>query len=183
MIELCVYRDADFPPVLEWQVRDFVRIVWPDSNKDNPALPLGDQSRDPVNFVIVDGDMLISHAQVTTFTIGHAGEIYRVAGVGGVLTYPNFRKGGYAAQVVAAATKHIASSGVDFGMLFTGPHLETLYRNEGWIAVPNVSILVGEKTNPRLRDEFTMMYPVSPHGQQAVKEFANARLYVGPHGW
>src|SRR5690349_21809501 len=140
MIELCIYRASEFPTVLEWQVRDFVRIVWPESHVDEPTVPLGDMSRDPVNFVIVDGDMLISHAQVTTFTIEHSGEAYRVAGIGGVLTYPNFRKGGYGAQVVAAATRHIASSGVDFGMLFTSAQLESFYNTNGWLAVPNVKI-------------------------------------------
>ncbi len=183
MIELRVYRAAEFPQVLEWQVRDFVRIVWSESHVDDPAIPLGDPSRDPINFVVVDGEMLISHAQVTTFTIEHAGQVYRVAGIGGVMTYPNFRKGGYGAQVISAATNHIAKSGVDFGMLFTSPDREAFYNRNGWIAVSNVEILVGEKSNPHPRDEFTMMYPVSPHGQQAVQAFENARLYVGPHGW
>src|SRR5438128_899806 len=124
MIEQRVYRAAEFPIALEWQVRDFVRIVWSDAHVDSPTVPLGDPTRDPMNFVIVDGDMLISHAQVTTFAIEHAEQTYRVAGLGGVMTYPNFRKGGYGKQLVAAVTQHIASSNVDFGMLFTSPNLE-----------------------------------------------------------
>src|SRR5215475_11143369 len=110
MVEHHVYRAAEFPAVLEWQVRDFVRIVWSDSHVDSPAVSLGDMTRDPINFVIVDGDMLISHAQVTTFTIDHADITYKVAGVGGVMTYPNFRNGGYGSRLVAAVTQHIASS-------------------------------------------------------------------------
>jgi GNAT superfamily N-acetyltransferase len=183
MTELCIYRAAEFPAVLEWQVRDFVRIVWSASHVDDPSIPLGDPTRDRVNFVIVDGDMLISHAQVTTFSIEHAEETYRVAGIGGVLTYPNFRKGGYGAQVVAAATQHIAASGVDFGMLFTNPDLEKFYTHNGWLVIPNLTIMTGDKSNPRIRDEFTLMYPVSAHGQQAVKAFENAKVNVGPHLW
>jgi hypothetical protein len=183
VIELRVYRAAEFPAVLEWQVRDFVRIVWSGSNVDDPSVPLGDQTRDPINFVVVDGDMLISHAQVTTFSIEHAGETYRVAGVGGVMTYPNFRNGGYGAQIVAAATQHIAASDVDFGMLFTSPELEKFYNRKGWVVLPGITIMTGDKSNPRVRDEFTLIYPVSVRGQQVVRAFENAKVNVGPHLW
>jgi predicted N-acetyltransferase YhbS len=183
MIEQRIYHASEFPIVLEWQVRDFVRIVWSDAHVDQPSIPLGDPKRNPINFVIVDGDMLISHAQVTTFTIEHAGETYRVAGLGGVMTYPNFRKGGYGKQLVAAVSQHIANSDVDFGMLFTSPELEGFYSQHGWIAAATETILVGDKNAPRERKEFTMMIPVSEHGQKAIKAFQGANVYVGSHGW
>src|SRR5260221_10717639 len=143
MIEQRVYRAAELPALLECQVRDFVRIVWPFANIDNPSVPLDEPDHDPHHFVIADGDMLISNAQVTTFSLEHDGETYRVGGLGGVMTYPNFRKGGYGVQVVAAATQFIAASGVDFGMLFTSPEREDFYNRNSWVRLPNIVILTG----------------------------------------
>jgi hypothetical protein len=181
VIEHCVYHAAELPPLLECQVRDFVRIVWPDARIDKPTAPLGPPDRDPIHFIIADGDTLISHAQITTFPIEHAGETYRTAGLGGVMTYPNFRAEGYGKQIVADVTQYIARSDVDFGMLFTAPSLENFYSIHGWVAIPGMIVLVGDKNAPNVRDEFTMMYPVSERGQQAVKAFAGARVYIGPH--
>jgi GNAT superfamily N-acetyltransferase len=183
MIEQRIYPASKFPIVLEWQVRDFVRIVWSDAHVDQPTVPLGDPDRNPMNFVIVDGDMLISHAQVTTFSIEHVGKIYRVAGLGGVMTYPNFRKEGYGKQLIEAVTQYIANSDVDFGMLFTAPALEGFYKQHGWLAIATKAILVGEKSAPRQRNEFTMILPVSANGQQALQAFQGAEVYVGTHGW
>ncbi len=183
MIEQRVYRVADLPPLLECQVRDFVRIVWPHSNVDDPAVPLGPRDYDPVHLVIVDGDMLISHVQILTLTIEHAGITYRVNGVSGVLTYPNFRKEGFGRKVVAGTTEYIAANAVDFGMLFTSPDLEKFYNRNNWIAIPNLTILAGDKNNPQPREEFTMLYPVTPRGHEAVSRFENASVYVGPRLW
>jgi len=183
MIEQRVYPVADLPPLLECQVRDFVRIVWPGSNVDQPTAPLGPRDRNPVHLVIVDASVLISHAQILTFSIEHGAQTYRVNGLSGVFTYPNFRSGGYGKQVVAGATAFIAANGADFGMLFTSPDLETFYAGHGWVAIRNLTILAGDKDNPRQRDEFTMVYPATSHGQQAITAFENASVYVGSRLW
>jgi predicted acetyltransferase len=183
MIETRIYPVDEFPPLLECQVRDFVRIVWPASNVDDRSVPLGPRDRDPVHVVIVDGDTLISHVQLLTFTIDHADESYRVMGVSGVLTYPNFRKHGYGRKVVEAATQYIGAQNVDFGMLFTMPELGKFYGQFGWVQMPNLDILAGDKDAPQLREEFTLMLPVNERGHQAVKTFENAAVYVGARLW
>jgi hypothetical protein len=183
MIETKIYPVDELPPLLECQIRDFVRIVWPTSNVDDRSVPLGPRDRDPVHVVIVDGDTLISHVQLLTFNIEHAGENYKVIGVSGVLTYPNFRKGGYGRKVVDESTQYIASKGVDFGMLFTMPELTNFYGKSGWVTVPKLTILVGDKAKPRDGNQYTLMYPVTDHGERAVKAFKSASVYVGSRLW
>jgi GNAT superfamily N-acetyltransferase len=183
MIEERIYPVAELPPLIECQVRDFVRIVWTGALVDDPSVPLGPPDRDPVHIVIVDGTMLISHVQMLTFTLEHTAQHYRVCGVSGVFTYPGFRGQGYGERIVTAGNKFIDGHGVDFGMLFTSPDLEKFYNRHGWIAIPKLTILEGDPADPKPSDEFTMLYPVTSHGQQAVQAFENSSLYIGPRGW
>lgn len=182
MIEVRSYPNAEFPPLLDCQVRDFVRIVWSDAKIDDPATLPDPRYDDAMHLVVVDGDMLISHAQVITVTIDHAGETYRVCGVTGVLTYPNFRKQGYGSRVVTAANKYINESGADFGLLFTGLNLKDFYNRQGWVNIPTVIILFGDKDHP-VEHERAMLYPVTARGQEAINVFENARVYVGSNLW
>jgi predicted acetyltransferase len=148
--------------------------------------PVADQewlARDPVHVVIADGDTLISNATVLTFSIEHAGKTYRVCGISGVMTYPEYRKFGYGRRVIAGANKYIESKGVDFGMLMTGPDLHKFYKRNGWIVIPKPTVLVGDKANPRQEDCNVLIYPVSERGHQAVNVFANATVYVGTMLW
>lgn len=183
MIETRIYSSAELPPLLERQVNDFVRLVWSRPIESDPVADRDWLSRDPINIIIADGDTLISNVTVLTFSIEHAGESYRVCGVSGVMTYPEYRKFGYGSQAVAAANKYIESKRADFGMLMTGPDLHKFYKNNGWVVIPNITLLVGDKDHPHEDDANTLMYPVSERGLQAVKAFENARVYIGTLSW
>lgn len=182
MVEVRSYPNAEFPPLLDCQVRDFVRIVWADAKVDVPGAPHDPRFDHAVHFVVVDGDLLISHAQVIDVIVEHEGETYRVGGLSGVLTYPNFRGQGYASQVVAAANSYMSTSGADFGQLFTSLDLKEFYNRHNWVNIQTATILHGDKAHPD-EHERTMIYPVTARGHAAVKAFENARVYVGQGLW
>ena len=91
----------------------------------------------PVHFALVVGDVLVSYAALIDAEVEVAGERYRAAGLGNVMTYPSFRGKGHGSRVVAAATEHARSSGADVAGLFCGPARVGFYERNGWRVVPS----------------------------------------------
>ena len=81
-----------------------------------------------MHFVRADGDLLVSHAQIVVPEVTHDGHAMRIAGVGGVMTYPQFRGEGHGTAVMRRATDHIlADPSFDVGMLFCAPETVAFY--------------------------------------------------------
>ena len=120
MIEDLRFARADLPRELEIQVLAFMRIVWGDGfpGDERFRTRLWEDER-AVHFVRADGDLLVSHAQIVVPEVIHDGHAMRIAGVGGVMTYPQFRGEGHGTSVMRRATDHIlADPSFDVGMLF-----------------------------------------------------------------
>jgi predicted acetyltransferase len=116
--------------------------------------------------------------------LNHGGETYKVYGVSGVFTYPAFRKEGFGAQIVEAATRHIDASDADFALLFCLPELEAFYARHGWEVMRGTRISYGKPDAPEVDDHaFTMVRFVSPKGQQVRASLAKSIFYVGPYMW
>ena len=90
------------------------------------------------------GDLLVSHAQIVVPEVIHDGHAMRIAGVGGVMTYPQFRGEGHGTAVMQHATVHIlADPSFDVGMLFCAPETVAFYRRFGWSVLPAGRVHVG----------------------------------------
>jgi len=137
MIEDFVFPHEEFPRELEIQTLAFMRIVFHDAfdhgeNRfrtrmwDDPA---------PLHFVRASGDLLVSHVQVLPIDIPIDGRTLRIGGVGGVMTYPQFRGEGHASALMRRAAEHIVEA-ADLGMLFCDQRNESFYEPLGWRLLP-----------------------------------------------
>src|SRR5438874_6935227 len=91
-------------------------------------------SRWPTHFLLIDGEVLVSHASVNFRAVEHGGQSYLVGGLSTVFTYPAYRGAGCAVQVVRAATTHLRASEADLAMLFCRDTLRDFYSAAGWSA-------------------------------------------------
>jgi predicted acetyltransferase len=128
------YLRPELPLHLEVQVLAFARILWGD------AFTGEDRFRDrmfdepgTVHFVRTVGVLLISHVQVSPVEVEPvAGEPLRIGGVGGVMTYPQFRREGHASALMERAGTHIHEGAFDVGMLFCDVENVAFYEALGW---------------------------------------------------
>jgi len=83
MIQQLVYPESQLPAHLRWQILSFLRIEWPDGFVGQNRLRdwISREEQNPLSFVLVENDILISHAQVLWKYLGHAGETYNVYGL------------------------------------------------------------------------------------------------------
>jgi GNAT superfamily N-acetyltransferase len=185
MPELTSYDSPDLPADLKCQLLSFVRMEWSwIYTPENRLWDYTDKPTHPRNFVISEQGVLISHAETNWRMLDHGGEAYKVYGVSGVFTYPAFRKEGFGAQLVEAASRHIDASDADFALLFCLPELEAFYAKQGWEAMRGTRIAYGKADAPEIDEHaFTMVRFASAKGQQARASLAGSTFYIGPYMW
>jgi GNAT superfamily N-acetyltransferase len=143
VIEDLTFTGGDLPRELEIQVLAFMRIVWGEdwSVEDRSRTRLWRDDR-AVHFVRADGDLLVSHAQIVVPDIERDGRRLRIAGVGGVMTYPQFRGEGHATAVMRRTTDRIRTDpSFDIGMLFCEPDVTRFYERFGWATLPGDRVI------------------------------------------
>ena len=159
------------PTHLKWQAVSFIRIVWPWHDHGTIGEPSNPALR-PVHFALVAGHQLISLATATEVEMEHAGQRFRMGGLGNVMTFPAYRGRGHGSRVVEATTRHIEASGVDVAALFCGVQRIPFYERSGWRVVPSAP---GEESA-------RMMLFVSERGRVARPAFEAAPFHVD-QGW
>jgi GNAT superfamily N-acetyltransferase len=150
VIEDLTFARPDLPRELEIQVLAFMRIVWGEdwSAEDRFRTRLWRDDR-AVHFVRADGNLLVSHAQIVVPDLERAGRPLRIAGVGGVMTYPQFRGEGHGTAVMRRATDHIRTDpSFDVGMLFCDPDVIPFYERFGWMTLPGGRVIELEPGGP-----------------------------------
>jgi predicted acetyltransferase len=129
-----VYLRPELPLHLEVQVLAFARILWGDAftGEDRVRDRMHDEP-EAVHFVRTRGVLLISHVQVMLVVIEPLpGTPLRIAGVGGVMTYPQFRREGHASALMERAGTNIREGGFEIGMLFCDAENVPFYAALGW---------------------------------------------------
>jgi predicted N-acetyltransferase YhbS len=180
--ELRAYRKPDVPREIAIQIASYVRVQWP--GLIAPGKPLWEATSYPaecLHFVLTDGDVLISHAAVSSRRLAHGGETFNVYGLSSVFCYPTHRGSGFGEQVVAAATAHIRhASDADLALLFCGARAQSLYTRCGWELVPGMQIRYGDD-NREFNDGRVMTLFVSSRAR--AHDFSAEPFHVGPNTW
>ncbi len=185
MIEEIVYPSGEIPAHLKWQILSFLRIEWPDGFTGPNRLRdwISREEDHPISFMLVEKDILISHAEVVWKYLEHAGETYKVYGLAGVFTYPAFRRQGYGTRVVALATAYIDRSDADVGIVFTQPHLKEFYSRNGWLPMEKTVVLIGSKRDPAVSDQLVLMRFLSEKGKKGRTSLETVPVYFGEDAW
>jgi aminoglycoside 2'-N-acetyltransferase I len=184
-MQLSIYPSPELPTHIKCQLLSYIRVEWwwIFQNK-RPDWDYTAKSTHPVNVLLCDEALLISHAEVNWRMIEHESRSYKVYGLSAVFTYPSHRKQGYGKAVVEAATKYTDESDADLAMLFCLPHLQSFYESCGWTAMPNTNVLYGAPENPDEDDEeILLMRFVSEAGKAAKERFEANSVYVGRYMW
>jgi GNAT superfamily N-acetyltransferase len=184
MPDLRLIPSPDLPRDLKCQILSYIRIEWPWIFRDgNRFWDYTDKSTHPVNVVITERGLLISHAEVNWRMLEHAGQTYKVCGVSAVFTYPAFRKEGYGLQVLRAATAFIQASDADLALLFCLPQLVSFYTKAGWEAPASAKIIYGDPLYPHIEKGVTCALFVSERGRAARPAFITQPVYIGLGSW
>lgn len=185
MTELRRYRRHEVPPLFAAQIASYQRIQWPQiRDRNNRVWEWDDVNRDYMHFVLIDNEIVISHASVNWRDVSLGGERFSVWGMSSVFTYPAFRKGGFATKTVSTATDFMREGSGDLAMLFTGQPLVKFYTAIGWEHVPTARIFYGDPNAPvQKTDNAIMMLFISDRGRKARERFATEDVFVGPMTW
>jgi GNAT superfamily N-acetyltransferase len=180
-----IYPSPELPADLKCQILAYIRVEWWWVFQGaNRFWDYTVKDTHPVNVIVVENGIVLSHAEVNWRTLEHAGEPYKVYGVSAVYTCPAFRKEGHGQKVVEAATQYIQASDADVAMLFCLPALTKFYERCGWTHMNSTQILAGEKESPHVdKVEQLMMLFISEKGKAKQSLFENTGVYVGKHSW
>ncbi len=157
-----------------------MRMTWP-AIEDGLLTETYPAAWEPFHVALIEGPVLLSYATVMRRTIEHAGATYRLAGLGNVLTYPGFRRRGYGARVVRAATAHIDASDADVGGLFCVPALVPFYARADWEPLRVARTTHGIDDVTVVKGEVRMMRFLSIHGLTGREAFAIQPLHLDYH--
>jgi GNAT superfamily N-acetyltransferase len=185
MVRCEVYASEALPVGVKWQILSYVRVEWWwVFQGKNRLWDYTQKGTRPVNVVLMEEDVLVSHAEVNWRMLAHEGEVFKVYGLSAVFTYPAFRKEGFGRQVTQAATEYILSSDGDVAMLFCLPELVPFYEGCGWVAMGDTTIWYGDQGAPAVdEEEVLMMLFVSARGKGARERFEGRPVYVGAYTW
>lgn len=183
MPTLSRFTNDDLPDHFAHQIRDFIRIHWFDAFQYDLRAPAVSHDLKPVYFVVTEGPALFSHASVVTRSVECNGRTYACGGLSAVLTYPAFRRNGYATQVVRAATEHLSASPFDVALLWTSPDKKPFYARFGWEHHPGIRTFTGQRASPAFHDAFPMIRFLSDRARENRADFETHQVHVGPHAW
>ncbi len=177
-----IYQQSDLPDHLKWQIISFLRTQWPDGFEGENLYRdwISHKEDNPVSIIMAEGNLVIAHTEVVWKTLEHDGQSYKMYGLSGVFTFP-FRKKGYGTQVVKAAKKYMEKSDGDI-VLFPSSK-QGFYEKAGFIPMPNVALLEGDKNNPKKHDEATFMLFLSEKGKRGRESFEKSPIYFGTDIW
>lgn len=182
--ELRTYTSENIPCAYEHQVRSFIRIEWWDGYQHSVNPPFGNPDFNPQHFVLVEEDCLYGAARVNRKIINHQDQSYICYGLGGVFTYPAFRKRGYGEWVVREATNHIHQQvDADIAVLWTLTHNIAFYERNGWEHTPNIRMMIGDPLNPYRSSEELMMLFASDKAKVNRQQFESHNVYFGKNAW
>ncbi len=184
MIQQHFYNSRRVPERFQCQVLSFVRIQWPElfSGEHRFRDWTSKPELHPVTFLLEEEGVLISRLEVVWDVLQHAGESYITYGLSGVLTYPAFRKQGYALQLVRSAREYIEQQ-KDADIVLFHSTLKGFYEQAGFERMESLVTLIGDPRYPQRSHETAFMLFLSEKGKRGRRSFENEPVYVGESIW
>jgi GNAT superfamily N-acetyltransferase len=184
MPELRFIPTRELPRELKCQILSFIRIEWWPIFRDGDRFwDFTEKPTHPVNAVLTERGLVISHAEVNWRMVEHAGQAFKVYGVSAVFTYPAFRREGYGSRLMAAVSDYLRASDADLAILFCQPQRVRFYEAAGWEWAAGARFAHGDPQHPQTDDLAACLLFVSPRGRAARTAFCTEPVYIGLHPW
>lgn len=136
---------------------------------------------DPVSFMLLKDDKVVSHVSVPWKYIRHEGQTYKAFGISEVVTHPSFRKRGYALQLMENAAAFIEDSQPDISLFTCDASLIDFYKQCGWEHAKSACLIGGTKKLPLKSDDYgkaVMVRFFSKKAEEHREDFADAYVYL-----
>jgi hypothetical protein len=143
------FTDEALSAELRWQVLSFLRIVWPEgfTGELRHREWITNPEYHPYHLLYVAGDLVVSHLEIVDHDVYCGETTYRAQALTGVLTFPSFRREGWAGRLVKTACGRIEAGDADLGLICCSPENVGFYAAaSGWAPTP-AQVLVGEGEN------------------------------------
>lgn len=184
MAQLSTFTTDSLPEAYAHQIRSFIRLHWHDEYQYSLDGPLVPPERHATHFVVHDRHALFSHGRIIWIELDHSGQRYRLYCLGDVLTYPAFRKRGYGAQIVKAASRLIGDDPrADAAILFTDAAKASFYAAQGWEAMSTLRASYGHPVASEPAQGTAMMLFVSERAKRHRADFETEELKLPGWGW
>lgn len=186
-LEIKLYTSTDeLPPLIKQQIIDFLRIHYPEGFMGENQFRNWTTDPNiliPHHMVMVENERLISHTEIVWKDFAHNGIDYKLYGLSGVMTYPEFQHRGYGTQVLEAATDFIRGTSADIAMFHCDHSLKDFYSGAGWIAIETGVTLIGDPENPTVAEELLMMLFLTEKGKEHRIDFETIPFYFEETTW
>lgn len=121
-------KDWEFPNIVKFLDENLrPQEAWSITSEYPTAFSLSNR---PNIRIINDGDKIISHALTKFMLIKSPMGLFKVAGIGSVVTDPQYRNQGYSSKVIDSCIESAAAADCDFAILWT--NLFDFYRKKGF---------------------------------------------------
>ncbi len=179
-VTMASYSKENLPDPFRWQVISALRMMWPEDFVDYDLFPSTIFRPEwlSTHIVVSAADVVIAHAGIVFLDANHSGAQYRVAGVGAVVTFPNFRKMGFGRRAVVEATRIIDESDADIAALFCPFKLVGFYRRLGWSIQVEGLTTIGDPASPQIESEPRLMRFISEHGRSGQETFSTSKWHL-----
>jgi len=184
-MKLKVLKRHEVPREIAAQIRSYGRIQWPFSQGQSGQLwDYTPRTDAPIHFILMKEEVVVSHACVNWRNLEFDGRTLNVYGLSTVFTYPAFRKGGYAKQVVTEASNFMRQSPGDFALLFCSQPTSFFYLPLGWTIVEGAQVTYGaDRQSAQKYEGIVMALTMTPAGTAAVDRMRTNEIYVGKDTW
>lgn len=185
-IEIAEFHKNELPEKWFYQIISFLRMDDPGgfegSNKNRNYISSDDEHQK--HFIISSGDILISHAEVLRKELFLKNIFWCCFGLGGVLTYPAYRRQGYGTRIVRLATEYImAQPNADFALLSCKTENREFYKMNRWEFPEILTVNIGPRANPEACSEDVGILFISSKAKKRRTELEHTPIYFGDGMW
>ncbi|WII35711.1 GNAT family N-acetyltransferase [Paenibacillus thiaminolyticus] len=181
MIQLLRFRQQDAPPDVAEQLISLMRQQWPQAFEGEATRWPDNPDTNPVSFVYLSDNSVISHVAVENKTLHHQGQAYRAFGLSEVLTRPSSRGEGFGTKLIQEAAGYIQTQEPDISVFTCKPELTSFYARGGWEHLEGACLVGGTRHKPFRSDSLGLAVMLRLHSaaaQQRRADFERADLYL-----
>lgn len=174
---LLQYPEEIRGPEIEAKIIALEDTAWK-SEEVHPVFPEAPHTY-VTSFVLLEGEEAVCHVAVRKSGLFHKGLAYTAYGLSEVVTHPDYRRRGFASNLIKRAAAFIAQEGPDISIFTCAPDLAGFYAQGGWEAMPGVCFVGGTAEKPFRSDRLhlvTMMMFLSEKAKAHRSDFQNTDI-------